>query len=412
MNAPATRSTREAFDDELLAGMRFLNEAPERYPDAISMASGRPDVAAVRSAMPWLDDALRAGYGERRDDRLLNYGPTAGVVVDALADWVSDRSAVEIAPDGVIVTTGCQEAMMTALLALCEPRFDAVLVSDPAYVGILGAAAMLGLTTISLGPVAVLGAAAIERGVAAARRAGLRAKAVYLVPDYDNPTGDCLGAESRDDVVECCLRHGLTILEDVAYREFGYDGERRPSLLSSGAENVVQLGTFAKILVPGLRLGYVATLGTAATAAFTGACLCAKSFSTLNTSTLTQQVLREAIGERRSALLDALGALRLRYAAKRDAVLDALRASGLARRGVTWNVPQGGFFLSVRLPFAFGERELADCASRFGVICTPMRYFALGGASDNDVRLAFSMHGTETLREGISRFAAFVAAAG
>jgi (S)-3,5-dihydroxyphenylglycine transaminase len=404
----SSHAPRAVFEHPMLAGMNFLNEAASRYPRALSLASGRPDVRAVREEMPWLLDALQAPPCDRQDDALLQYGATAGIVCDVLADWIVDRTGASVDRDRVIVTTGCQEAMMIALLATCDPGTDALLVPTPTYLGILGAAMMAGIDVFTIGKPAAVDASAIERGVWSASRAGRIARALYLIPDHDNPTGESLGMHARASVMEAAARYGLVVFEDVAYREFGYDVATLPSLLSSDAAPVVQLGTFSKIIVPSIRLGYLATNRFPEAAAFITACEATKSFLTLNTATMTQLVLSHAIGAERTRLVEGVTAMRKRYRAKRDAVLDILGAGGFEERGVTWNVPSGGFFLTLHLPFAFGDAEMQTCAERFGVICTPMRYFALSGEADREVRVAFSARTESELIAAMERFAAFL----
>lgn len=399
---------RVVFGHPRLDGMNFLNESPRRYPGALNFASGRPEMAALHTYMPWVAGALRDGALSSSDDGFLQYGPTAGLICDLLAQWIEERNGVEISSDDVIVTTGGQEAIAIAVLALCDPSADALLVPDPTYLGIHGAASTLGIEMIPVGPLADIDERALRRGVALAAAAGRRARALYLIPDYDNPTGDSILAEtSRAALVEAAAELGIAVLEDVAYRELGLENAPR-SLLALG-DNVVQLGTFAKLLFPALRLGYIAVRRSGRSAAFVDACRSAKSFLTLNTSSPSQAIVAYVLRHEKPAFSDALAKLRAHYRIKRETVLGALAArSELTMHGVTWNEPQGGFFLRITVPFAFGESEMIRCADEFGVLCTPMRYFSLRAPVDTQIRISYSAVSPGELVAGISRLATFI----
>lgn len=399
---------RQVFAQPALAGMDFLNEAPNRYPKAISLASGRPDLAVLRTTMPWLDPSFVPVAYVGGLDRYQQYGPTQGLACDVLADWITQRTGAAVGAGDVLLTTGAQEGMAIALLALCEPGVDALLVPDPTYLGILGIALMLGVDVVSIGPAGGVSATSIEAAAARAVARGRRPRALYLIADYDNPSGDSVPVAGRVALLAAAAELGIVVIEDVAYRELGFGDAPPPSLSASGSSNVLQLGTFAKLVFPGLRLGYLAMPRSPASAQILHACRLAKSFTTLNTATPSQAIVARVLLEERARLLGALRELRTHYLAKRDTVLRALEVSGIAECGATWNVPGGGFFITVHLPFEFGTDELNSCAVDYGAILTPMRYFSLTSAVDRQVRIAYSALTVAELREGVARFGRFV----
>jgi (S)-3,5-dihydroxyphenylglycine transaminase len=409
MGDPHGRMTSRAiFGDPLLDGMNFLNEAAERYPYAISLASGRPDLRAFRTFATGtgiVPDLLAAPDAER----LLMYGATAGATLEIFRDWIAERMHAHVTERDVVVTTGCQEAMLVALFALFEPGRDVLLVSDPTYVGITGAAMLAGVEVRGAGRFTALDAARLDEEIGRVASQGKRARGLYLVPDHDNPTGESMDEERRRAILAAARAHDLIVLEDIAYRDLGFGAERLPSMLELGPDCVLQLGTFSKIAFPGLRIGYLAGPLLSAHPVGREAILAAKSFTTLNTATPTQYWVRTLLDRHREGFLESIAASRATYRKKRDVVLQTFAEHGLASMGVRWNEPTGGFFLTLRLPFAFGPEEMERCAG-YGVLCTPMRLFALAVPAEREVRLAYSGPSPEQLHAGCAAFARFVAA--
>lgn len=381
--------------------MNLLNEVAERHPGAISLAAGRPASSAAR--LGGLDDAIERA--PITGDRLWQYGPTAGL----LTDWVSEALAEDegIAVDGaeVMLTTGAQEAMFLVLAALFEPG-DVLLVPDPIYVGITGAAAVarVPVVPIAADPLDPLRLEAVVEGLAAR---GSRARALYLVPDFQNPLGHTLDLERRRGLLGVARRHGLLVIEDSPYRIFAY-GEPPPPTLAALDERqgcVIHVGSFSKALSPGLRLGFVAWPGGDARDL---ARLCrAKSFVTVNTSPLVQAIAAGSVlpgpGGGPSLRLTAEPARR-GYRIRRDALLAGLAGAS----GVRYVRPEGGFFLRVDLPFDFDEQTMGRCARTHGVLVCPMSMFSPTGGWRRTVRLSFSAADPAQLEEGARRFAAFV----
>lgn len=384
--------------------MNTLNAIAERYPDAISLAAGRPAAAATRLGS--LDEAV-ARVGEL--DRPWQYGPTAGTLTARVARVLGNDEGLAVTADDVVMTTGAQEAMYLVLATLFDPG-DVLVVPDPTYVGITGAAA---LARVPLAPVTAPDVARLTAALDAIEATGRRARALYLVPDYGNPLGDTLDADTRRALVELARARGLWLIEDSPYRPFDYDAPPPPTLAALAAEAgapgvVIHLGTFAKALSPGLRLGFIAWPGAPAGAR--AKLLRAKSFVTVNTSPITEAIAAGLLAEHGDSLRAAARRGRALYRARRDALLAALESHLGDVPGVGWSRPAGGFFARVSLPFEVDDDAVERCARGFGVLFCPMSMFSPTGGGRRDARLSFSAAEPDAIGEGVARFAAFVRA--
>lgn len=416
--------------------MNFLNEVVLRHPEAISFAPGRPaeellDVAsriadvdrfvAHRSAVTGSSrEAVLAGLGQ--------YNRTNGVVHDLVAAQLAADEAIDVAPESIVVTNGCQEAMLVLLMGLFDRPAggrggeDVLLVSDPTYIGITGAARLLDipLVPVPMGPDG-LEPERLAAVVAEVRASGRRPRAVYDIPDFNNPMGTSMPAPARRRLLDLAGAEDLLLIEDNPYGMFAYDGPPARTLKSMDEKRrVIYLGSFSKTLCPGLRLGYLVADQRVPSSAGGEVPLAVelskvKSLTTVTTSPLTQAMAG-------GFLLGAGGSLAARvagmlpfYRRNRDRMLAALeRTFGPPGAGspVTWNRPSGGFFLTVTLPFAFTEERLEQCAGEFGVICCPVSFFALAAGWEDRIRLAFSYVTPDQIDEGVERLGRFVAAVG
>lgn len=421
----ASAWVRDSLLDPSLDAMNFLNEAVGRYPDAVSFAPGRPSEAhfAVPEAVGALDVWVRHEAATRGESpaavyrRLGQYGATGGLIRDLVAAQLERDEGIRVPPESILVTCGAQEAMAILLAGLFDPRRDVLLTSDPAYIGITGLARILDLPVEPV-PTGEEGLepdrvrAAIER----VRRAGRRPRALYDVPDFNNPLGTSLPLETRREVLRLAEEEDLLVLEDNPYGMFAYDGEPAPTLKSlDEARRVVYLGTFSKTLFPGLRLGFlvaeqpVVDGGRSALLAETLSRV--KSLVTVNTSPLVQAMAGGLLLQESCTLRPRVARSLPFYRANRDRLLAALEAAFGGDRpvpGVSWNRPAGGFFLTVRLPFPFGTDELEACARDFGVLCCPLSIFSIAGRGRDQIRLSFSYVTPAEIDEGVRRLAAFV----
>lgn len=409
--------------DPLLDVMNFLNEVLRRYPRAISFAPGRPserhfDVeGSLDQARLWVEWRARTlGVPPRAVwNDIGQYNKTKGIINDLIASQLAADEGIAADPESIIITTGCQEGMVILLLGLIDPATDALLVSDPGYIGIPGLSRIMGLKLIPV-PTGEQGLEpeAVRRGIAEAKRLGYRPRALYDVPDFNNPLGTRMPVAVRRAMLELAHEEGMLIWEDNPYGMFSFDGPQLPTLKALDEHGVViYMGSFSKTFFPGLRLGYLVADQGAVLASGERVPLAAelskvKSLTTVNTSTVIQAIVG-------GSLLAAGGSLRAQvaqklpfYRANRDRMLASLKETLGDVPGVSWNRPEGGFFLTLSLPFELTDEGLVTCANEYGVVVCPMRFFSLLPGRERQVRLSFSYVSEEQIAEGISRLASFV----
>ena len=307
----------------------------------------------------------------------LQYTPVEGIA--SVREYLTDRQeALQGArPDALMVTSGGMECLALACSALLDPG-DAVCVEGPTYLGALMAfrGAEADVVEIPMDEHGLVVEALAER-----LGDGLRPKFVYVIPEHQNPTGRTLPPERREALVELCRRHGVPILEDVAYRELAWGAEPLPTLWSLAPDVVVQAGTFSKIFFPGVRLGWAA--GPPELIAELAA---AKANTDQCAGALGQRMVEEyGRGGHFEAQLPRACEL---YGSHWRALDGALRASMPPEVG--WTRPTGGFLTWVELPEGLDALSLREAALEAGVAYVPGAPFYAGGAGANELRLSFS----------------------
>jgi len=409
--------------DPVLDTMTFLNEITHRHPDAISFAPGRPydgffDVEQIftyiRRYVGHLADRGRSPEEIRA--ALYQYGPTAGQIREVIADSLRVDEGVHVPAESVVVTVGAQEGMLLVLRALFGGPDDVLLVSCPCYVGITGAARLL---DIPVTPVEEredgFSVADLEAAILRERANGRRPRAFYVVPDHSNPSGTTMDLPSRRALLDLAERHHILVLEDSPYRLVS-PGRPLPLLKSlDRARTVVHLGSFSKTVFPGARTGFVvADQLVEGTGLLAAELTKIKSMVTVNTSSLSQAAVAGALlasGGRVSELNKAAGVY---YGNAMRTMLDRLdRHLPAARRaalGVRWNRPEGGFFLTLRVPFLADNAALDRSARDFGLLWTPMAYFCPHGGGRDGIRLSVTSLTPAQVEEGTARLARFIEA--
>jgi (S)-3,5-dihydroxyphenylglycine transaminase len=417
-----------AVVDPQMDSMRLLSETAMKFPDALSFSSGAPyegnhDLDGLSTHIDrYVRHLLDSGLPEQRVRRLIfQYGPVNGFIQPEVALMLERDEAIMVAPESIMITNGCQEAMLIALRGLCASPGDVVLTVSPAYVGILGAARMLDipLRGITEGPDG-LEPAAVAAAARAVRAEGGRPVALYLVPDFSNPSGTVLPLPARRRLLEVAAEEDLIILEDNPYGLFARDGEQMPTMKSLDAgRRVVYLGSFAKSAFPGARLGYLVadqpvTGPEGITRSLAQELGKAKSMFSVGTSSLSQALIGGLLVARDYDLRTPMRELAAIYLERLETTLGCLAEhfppQEYARHGVRWNVPRGGFFLALEVDFRADLDSMERCARDYGVSWAPMTMFYAGGGGDRVMRLGFSNLAPAGIREGVARLARFISA--
>ncbi|WP_205717430.1 aminotransferase-like domain-containing protein [Actinomadura soli] len=424
-SGPGALELFPAIADPVMDTMNFLNEVTARYPDAISFAPGRPydgffDVEDIFGHLRRYIDHL-AGEGAtpaRIRDALFQYGPSAGMIRGLVADALRRDEGIEAAPESIVVTLGCQEAMFLVLRALFAGPDDVLLVSTPCYVGITGAARLLGIEVVPVeeGPEG-LPPHALEVAIKAQTASGRRVRAVYVIPDHSNPSGVTMPLAARRELLDLAAREGVLILEDSPYRLVS-PGPQEPTLKSlDRRRTVIHLGSFSKTVLPGARVGFVVADQEVVDAGGRTGPLAAqlakiKSMVTVNTPALSQAVVAGALLAGGGGVTELNRDTSAYYGnAMRTTLRELGRrfpAAARDRLGVAWNEPDGGFFLALQVPFRADNACLARSAERFGVIWTPMSYFYPDGGGEHTIRLSTSYLSDAEIAEGVARLSRFV----
>lgn len=419
---PLTRASLHAsLSDPDLDSMAFLNEIADRYPDAVSFAPGRPydgffeveDVFA--SIRTYLDSLVESGRSEQAiRSSLYQYGPSAGIIRELIAQTLCLDEGIEAPPESIVVTVGAQEAMLLVLRALFADPQDVLLVSTPCYVGIVGAAKLLGLriATVAERPKSGLHPEDVVRAIELQRRKGLRPRALYVIPDHANPSGNTIDLATRHELLDVARQQGILLLEDSPYRLVS-PGERLPTLKAlDPGRVVVHIGSFAKSMFPGARVGYVVADQPVDQGLLADELARIKSMVTVNTSALSQAAVAGTLIACGGRLAELNARTAAYYGENLAALLKALNEffPETAAAGPKWNRPQGGFFLTLDVPFRADDAALDRSAREFGVLWTPMAYFYPGGGGEQQMRLSFSGLTPARIREGVGRLAEFIAA--
>jgi len=366
-------------------------------PETISFAGGlpAPELFPVHELAEVARQVLEEAGGEA-----LQYSTTEGdpALRRQIATRMNRHYGSAVAAERVLVTSGSQQGLdLSGKLFLDEG--DVVLCESPTYLGAVQAfnAYRPRYVEVPTDDDGML-VGELERLIEATPRARL----IYIVPDFQNPTGRTWSRERRRGVAALARRFGVVVVEDHPYDDLRYEGEPQPPLLVlEPAADIVFLGTFSKICCPGMRIGWL----TAPAHIFEKYVL-VKQGVDLHTSTLTQRQLSAYL--ERYDIEESIVRMRALYRRRRDAMLRAIEREFPAC--IRHTRPHGGLFLWVELPHGLNAREvLADCAAR-GVVFVPGGSFFPNGGHEDTLRLNFSNMPEARIAEGISRMGAVLRA--
>ncbi|MCC2629180.1 MAG: putative transcriptional regulator, GntR family [Thermomicrobiales bacterium] len=366
----------------------WVDQMAERNPEAVFFGGGVPPTEAIPVArlregadQAWADGAEILLYGEVR-----GYRPLRELIVERMAA----RGAI-VDPADVLITNGAQQGIDLAARIFIDPG-DIVLTEEPTF--------MDALRVFRSHEAEPVGVPIDEEGLqvdvltALLDRLPKRPKFLYTMPTYQNPTGVSMSTARRRALVELAWERGLVIVEDDPYGDLSYDGNPPPTLKSLDPE-VIFLGTFSKVLAPGLRVGWVASSPRLREAFFN----VKEGTDIHNERIMTRTVYHSA----RGFLDEHVAATREIYRARRDAMLAGLEREMPA--GVRWTTPGGGFFLWVTLPEQCETDVMLPDATDRGVIYLPSSWFYPDRSWTRSLRLNFSAQPEERIAEAMRRLA-------
>ena len=370
-------------------------------PDVISFAGGlpAPDVFPVKEFSEACARVLRDSGAQA-----LQYSTTEGYL--PLREMIArhtGRLGIEASPENILITTGSQQALDLLGKIFINPG-DRILVESPTYLGALQAWNAYGAEFI---PVPVdengMDTDALEEALLSGP------KFIYVLPNFQNPTGVTLSLERRHRLVELAIRYGVPIIEDDPYGQLRYQGSHLPTVSVLDCQlrgqtgyhgNVIYLSTFSKILAPGLRLAWVV-----APPEVIRKLVQAKQGVDLHTATLNQMVAYEV--SRGNFLDEHIEHIRTVYQERRDVMLAAMDQH--FPLGMSWTRPEGGLFLWGVLPEGMDSAEVLEAAVARKVAFVPGTPFYPCGGGQNTMRLNFSNATPEGIREGIARLGGVIA---
>jgi 2-aminoadipate transaminase len=370
------------------SAIRALAKRLAQRPDIVSFAGGMPapETFPLEAFARAFEEVLRRDGGAA-----LQYGPTDGYA--PLREWIAARLSTpgaRIDAGQVLLTTGAQQGLDLVGKVLLDAG-DTVAVETPTYLGALQSLSQYFPRYVEV-PCDDEGIDAAALGTTLAAT-GRPCKFLYTIPTFQNPSGRTLSLARRQSLVEACRSARLPIVEDDPYGELDYRGQQHTSLLSLDASRVVYLGSFSKVLSPGIRLGYVV-----APPAVYRRLEQAKQASDLHSSTVLQRVVFEII---RNGFLDGhLQASRALYRRHAEALDASLRKhlSGHAQ----CRMPDGGMFLWLRLSGGLDAQALLDKAVDAGVAFVPGAPFFATAPDHATLRLCFSTVGPAAIERGVA----------
>lgn len=354
-------------------------------PEVISFAGGLP------SPETFPIDRMRAAFDlvlSKQGKSALQYGPTDGYA--PLRQFIADslsNDVTKISPEQILMVSGSQQGLDLLGKVLID-KGSKILVETPTYLGALQAFSLYQPEYVSVDGDAH---GLLPSSVAAK---GQGARLLYALPNFQNPTGLTLSVERRYELVDTCARLGLPLIEDNPYGDLCYSGEPLPKMLTMNPDGVIYMGSFSKILTPGIRLGYVV-----GPAPLIRKLEQAKQAADLHTSTLTQMVVYEVIKD--GFLGEHIPTIRSFYSGQCDVMLAAMTKHFPA--SVTWTRPEGGMFIWVTLPAHVNSKQLLDEAIAQNVAFVPGAPFYADNPATNTLRLSFVTVSPERINEGIEK---------
>ncbi|WNM27310.1 PLP-dependent aminotransferase family protein [Demequina capsici] len=373
---------------------------------ALFAVASRPEVVSLAGGMPYIGGLPLEEIGEMMKRLVVEQGEVAlqygsGQGDEGLRERILDVMALEgisAHPDDVVVTTGSQQALDLVTNIFIDPG-DVIVAEAPSYVGALGVFRAREATVVHA-PMDADGLIPSELDATLTRLKGegRRVKFLYTVPNFHNPAGVTLSLERRPQVLEICRRHGVLVLEDNPYGLLGFDREPMPALRSMDDEGVIYLGSFSKTFAPGFRVGWAV-----APHAVREKLVLASEAAILSPSNASQLAIRSYLDHH--DWQGQIKSFREQYRERRDATISALQEH---IPEATWNVPDGGFYVWVKLPEGLDAKSMLPRAITARVAYVAGSAFYIDGSGTDHMRLSFCYPTPDRIREGVRRLATVV----
>ena len=321
--------------------------------------------------------------------KAFQYGATQGV--PELREAVAARYGVPM--ERVQITSSSQQGIDVCTRVLVNPG-EVILTSSPSYLGALQSFCSYRAKIVGVPHNSDIQEykAAFEASINAALAEGCRIKFLYMIPDFQNPSGESLSLEERKMLVGLAEKYGFLIVEDSPYRELRYEGEHMPTMYSLAPDRVIHLGSFSKIFAPGFRLGWAIAHPDILDKIY----VCKQSLD-LCPPIFDQYVAAEFLSSGR--LDENLAKSVALYKGKRDLLLSLLEEN--MPEGVKWTHPEGGLFLFLTLPEGFDAVAFYDKALTAGVAYVAGEFFHPDRSGKNTMRLNFSFMSPEKIEAGV-----------
>jgi len=396
-------STRHQTGDPQHLDLRFAARAAMMKPSEIRSlfaVASRPEIVSLAGGMPNLSALPMEMMAGVVNELILTNGAEAlqygsGQGHPKLREQICEVMALEGIrghADDVVITTGSQQALDLISRIFIDPG-DVVLVEAPSYVGALGTfhqyqASVVHVETDNDGMVPQ----SLREAITATRAAGRKIKFLYVIPNYQNPTGVVLSADRRTEILDICRKEEIFVVEDNPYGLLGFDGPSPNAMRAEDSENVIYLGSFSKTIASGLRVGWALvpqSLKDKLVIASESSILCPSNFTQLTISSyLADQPWR-----------DQIASFCELYKVRRDAMLESLDAH--FPQEATWTKPGGGFYVWVNLPAEIDTKALMPKAIVAKVAYVPGNAFYADGLGSWSMRLSYCHPTPERIRDGV-----------
>ncbi len=373
-------------------------QSRDNWLQEMSSYDARSDLIPLALALPSADlfplDDFRRCVDQvlRRQGRvLLQLGTTSGYA--PLQEYIASQlalSGVKVSPDEVLITNGCQQSLDLIRQILVEPG-EEVALENPTYPGALSVFCGASSKYFSVS----VGENGIDLNVLEDVLSQRRAKLIYVVPSFQNPTGVTMSSASRRRLIGIAARYRVPVVEDDIYGQLRYDGPEVPPLKALDEHGlVIYISSFSKVGFPGLRVGWIA-----APRIVIDHLNRVKQRSDLHAGLLAQAAIHEFA--RRGLLAKHLKRVKKAYAQRRDAMLESLEKH--LPDEARWNRPEGGMSVWVRLPDSLNSNQLLLQAVENGVTFISGDHFYASSPQQNMMRLSFTMAGPQAIEEAVKR---------